>query len=67
MQDSEAVWGIAVRLISNYGTNAEAVAVECLGIAKRSQERREAALWHSVVLAIEDFTRSEPEYDEWLN
>jgi hypothetical protein len=67
MQGTEAVWEMAITLISDHGTNAEAVAAECLGIAERSREIGEVALWRSVVLAIEDFTRSEPEYDEWMN
>jgi hypothetical protein len=67
LSSNKEVWAIAVELISTHGTGAEIAAGLCLSHAEEVRKGGDALKWQSVLVAIEELLKPEPDYDEWPN
>lgn len=67
MMSDKAIWAIATELISAHGTKADRAAGLCLSQAKRNRKDGDATRWLSVLLAVEELLKAEPDNGEWTN
>ncbi len=65
--NEKVTWAMAMVLISDHGTDAENVAGLCLTKAERAGKPSHVLKWQSVLAAIEELLKAEPDYGEWPN
>jgi len=67
LSSNKVVWSIATALIYAHGANAEEAAGLCLSKAEQAREHGEVLKWLSVLLAVEELLKAEPDYGEWMH
>ncbi len=67
LSSNKEVWAIALGLIYTHGADAKTEAGLSLSHAEQARNQHDSLRWQSVLAAIEELLKLEPDYDEWMN